>query len=135
MFRRLIAIVTFGAILALPLNAQQLNQSSATEQARADVQRLGIGKKARVEVKLRDNTRLKGYISAAEHETFTVTNSDSGSDSVVNYTDVLQVKKRSGGLSTKTWLTIGAVAAGVVVTGIILKPAVCDGGAQTRFPC
>jgi len=64
-----------------------------------------------------------------------VGNSASGSAETITYTDVVDVKKSGGGLSTKSWLIIGGVAAGVVTTWIIVKPAVCDGGAQTRGIC
>ena len=43
--------------------------------------------------------------------------------------DVMQVKKSGGGLSTRALVIIGAVAVAAVVIGIIVKPALCDGGA------
>ncbi|MGA9995182.1 MAG: hypothetical protein WBP93_07210 [Pyrinomonadaceae bacterium] len=95
----------------------------------------GTGKDARVEVKLRDNTKVKGYISEAGQDTFTVMDQKTGVSKTVAYADVSQVKKQGGGLSSRTWIILGAVAAAVVVVGIVVKPAVCDGGAQSRFPC
>ena len=32
-------------------------------------------------------------------------------------------------LQVKTWLIVGGIAAGAVTTWLIVKPAVCDGGA------
>jgi len=40
-----------------------------------------------------------------------------------------------GGLSTKSWIIIGGAAAGTIITWLIVKPAFCDGGAQTRGIC
>ncbi|HEX9919653.1 MAG TPA: hypothetical protein VGA87_10825 [Pyrinomonadaceae bacterium] len=98
--------------------------------------KLGIGERARVEVKLRDDSRLKGYVSAAGADSFTVTDAKTGASTVLAYRDVAQVKKPGNGLSTMTKVLIGgAVAAGLIVTWQIVKPALCDGGAQHRGPC
>src|SRR6266478_7714457 len=51
------------------------------------------------------------------------------------YADVAEVKKPGSGLSTKSWIVIAAAAVGTVVTWIIVKPAFCDGSAQTRGIC
>lgn len=140
MVRRTLAIAISAILLTAalgfqPSRAQTELDAQAAGKARASVQKLGLGRNARVEVKLRDNTRLKGYISAAEQDSFTVTDSKTGDSKTVAYADVSNVKKSGGGLSTRAWLIIGGAAVAAVVVGIIVKPALCDGGAQTRFPC
>jgi translation initiation factor IF-1 len=100
--------------------------------ARAKVE--SLGNNARVEVKLRDKTKVKGYLSARTADSFTVSGK-TGTTTTVSYSEVDEVKKPGGGLSTKTWIIIGAAAVGTVVTWIIVKPAFCDGGAQTRGIC
>lgn len=129
-----------GILLSVAFGFQTVHAQTGTDdqlaaKARADVSKRGMGRDARVEVKLRDNTKVKGYISEAGQDTFTVTDSKTGASKTMAYADVSQVKKQGGGLSTRTWIILGAVAAAVVVVGIVAKPAVCDGGAQTRFPC
>ncbi|HEX8492514.1 MAG TPA: hypothetical protein VF658_06705 [Pyrinomonadaceae bacterium] len=90
---------------------------------------MGIGRDARVEVKLRDNTRLKGYISQAGEDAFTIADSKTGTVQTVAYDDVRQVKK-PGGLSSRALALIGAVAVAAVVIGVVvIKPVACDGGA------
>lgn len=140
MLKRTVAIIISGILISTALGFQLVHAQTAkaaqfTEKARADVLRRGTGTDARVEVKLRDNSKVKGYISEAGQDSFTVTDSKTGTSKTLNYADVSQVKKQGGGLSTRTWIILGAVAAAVVVVGIAVKPAVCDGGAQTRFPC
>ena len=140
MFRRTFAIILSGVLLVTAFGvqhvlAQTANETQATEKIRAKVQKIGVGSNARVEVKLRDNTRLKGYISTAEQDSFTVTDSKTGSTRTVSYADASGVKKQGGGLSSKSWIILGAAVVGAVVTWIIVKPALCDGGAQTRGPC
>ena len=94
-----------------------------------------MGNNARVEVKLRDKTKVKGNVSAITPDSFTVTDCKTGTTNTVAYNEVDEVKKAGGGLSTKTWLIIGGAVVGTVVTWIIVKPAFCDGGAQTRGIC
>jgi small nuclear ribonucleoprotein (snRNP)-like protein len=140
MFRRAFAIMLSGVLLVTafgfqPALAQTGNETQALEKVRARVQKIGVGRNARVEVKLRDNTQLKGYISAADQDSFTVIDSNTGSTRTVSYADSSSVKKAGSGLSAKTWIILGAAAVGAAVTWVIIKPALCDGGAQTRGPC
>ena len=140
MFRRTFAIMLSGILLVTAFGfqhvlAQTSNDTQAAEKIRSKVQKIGVGSRARVEVKLRDNTQLKGYISAAEQDSFTVTDNKTGSIRTVSYADTSSVKKAGSGLSSKSWMILGAVVIGAVVTWIIVKPALCDGGAQTRGPC
>jgi len=140
MFRRAFAIMLSGIVLVTafgfqPALAQTGNDTPAVEKVRARVQKIGVGRNARVEVKLRDNTQLKGYISAAEQDSFTVTDSRTGSIRTVSYADSSSVKKAGSGLSAKTWIILGAAVVGTAVTWVIVKPVLCDGGAQTRGPC
>jgi hypothetical protein len=115
--------------------AQAGREAQRAEQARASISQRGTGKDARVEVTLANNTKLKGYIGDAGNDSFTLVDHRTGASQSVAYADVLQVKKPGGGLSTKTWVIIGGAVAAAIIVGIIVKPAVCDGGAQTRFPC
>ena len=139
MFKKTFALLIAGMILATSFAFQpvqaQVGRDADAARARVKVDQAGVGSKARVEVKLLDGTRLKGFVSAREQDSFTVTDPKTGASSVVRYAEVVDVKKSGGGLSTKSWIIIGSVVAGAIVGGIILKPAVCDGGAQTRFPC
>lgn len=97
---------------------------------------MGVGRDARVEVRLRDNTKLKGSISVAGEDSFTITDSKTGASQTVAYADVTQVKRPRGGLSTRMWVIIGAAAVAAVVVGVtVIKPVACDGGAQTGGLC
>ena len=118
------------------VRAKAGEEALAADEARARVARLGTGRDARVEVRLRDNTRLKGYVSAAEEDAFTITDSKTGTSRRVAYANVTQISKQGNGLSARTKVLIGAaVAAGLLVGWQIVKPALCDGGAQHRGPC
>ena len=126
----ILAAVSFG----LPVTVKA--QSSAdVEKIRAKVQTLSASKDSQVEIKFRDKTKVKGYIASVEPVSFTLRHPKDGTSQSINYTEVDNVSKASSGVSTKTWLILGGVAAGAVTTWLIVKPAVCDGGAQTRGIC
>lgn len=132
----LAAMVLLTAFGFERVSAKSANRQLEIEKIKSQVQKIGWGPNAKVEVKLRDGSQYKGYIKESDENTFTVVESQSGADKTFSYVDASQVKKASGGgLSVKTWLIIGAAAAGTVATWLIVKPALCDGGAQTRGPC
>jgi len=142
--RRLLVIkkylaITLSAILTaisfgLPATTKA-QSTSDTNQIRAKVQTLATSKDSQVQVKFRDKTKLKGYIESVDPVSFTLRDSKNGTTQSIAYSEVESVSKASDGVSTKTWLILGGVAAGAVTTWLIVKPAVCDGGAQTRGIC
>lgn len=137
MMKRYLAITLSVIITALSLSpAIATAQSTAEiEKVRAKVQTLSAGKDSQVEVKFRDRTKVKGYIDRVEPVSFTLRNPKDGTSQSITYSEVDSVSKAGGGISTKTWLILGGVAAGAVTTWLVVKPAVCDGGAQTRGIC
>ena len=116
-------------------DAKAADPSRQASEVKAKVQKAGVGSDARVEVKLRDDSKVKGHVSAAGEDSFTVTDSKTGAARTFNYSEVAKVSK-AGGSSTRKNILIGAaVAAGVVVAIIFARAALCDGGAQSRGIC
>ena len=126
----IVTAVSFG----LPATVSA-GSTAEVEKIRGTVQVLSANKDSQVEVKFRDKTKLKGYIVAVEPASFTLRDPKDGKLQSITYDEVDSVKKASDGISTKTWLILGGVAAGAITTWLIVKPAVCDGGAQTRGIC
>ncbi len=110
-------------------------QSDSAEKTRSKVQSLSTNRDKQIEVKLHDKTKIKGYIVSVDSDSFTIADSSTAASQKVLYSDVNEVKKVSNGFSAKTWLILGGVAAGTIATWLIVKPAVCDGGAQSRGIC
>ena len=127
-----VIITALSLALPSPVSAQT---DAEIEKVRAKVQILSASRDSQVEVKFRDKTKIKGYITAVEPVSFTLRDGKNGTSQSIAYSEVESVSKTSGGVSTKTWLILGGVAAGVATTWLIVKPAVCDGGAQTRGVC
>jgi len=126
----ILSAISFG----LPATARA-QSTSDSNQIRARVQKLAMSKGSQVQVKFRDKTKLKGYIDSVDPVSFTLRDSKSGTTQSIAYSEVENVSKASDGVSTKTWLILGGVAAGAITTFLIVKPALCDGGAQTRGIC
>ncbi len=135
--KRHLAVTLSVIITALSLSPALATAQSTTEieKVRARVQTLSVSKDSQVEVKFRDRTKIKGYIDRVEPISFTLRNPKDGTSQSITYSEVDSVSKAGGGISTKTWLILGGVAAGAVTTWLVVKPAVCDGGAQTRGIC
>lgn len=126
----ILTAVSFG--LPATATAQSTTQ---IEKIRAKVQVLAASKDSQVQVKFRDQTKLKGYIDSVDPISFTLKDPKNGTSQTIAYSEVESVTKAGSGISTKTWLIVGGLAAGAVTTWLIVKPAVCDGGAQTRGIC
>jgi hypothetical protein len=94
--------------------------TKSAEKVKAGIAKLGTGPSARVEVKLRDKRKLKGYISEISYDHFVV-NDTKGIATTVAYPQVKQVKGNN--LSTGAKITIGI---GVVALLVLWAFAVSD---------
>ena len=135
---QLVIVISAALLVSLLIwpgsaGAQSVN-GEVSAKIRADVQSLSVNRDQKVEVRLRDKTKLKGHITSVESDSFNITESTTGSSQTIAYAEVVQVKKASNGFSKK-WLILGGVGAAAIVTWIVAKPAVCDGGAQSRGIC
>jgi hypothetical protein len=117
----MVACLVVSAVSVRPVAAS----SNAEKQVRLagkvklGIQKLGSGSDTRVEVKLRDKTRLKGYISEISENEFVMTDLKTGASNKVAYADVKQVKGNN--LSTGAKIAIGvSVAAGLILLITIL---------------
>lgn len=129
-----LALIITAVNLAFPSQATAQSNTDI-EKVRARVQILAASKDSQVEVRFRDKTKVKGYITSVEPVSFNLRDSKAGTSQSIAYSEVDSVSKAGDGVSTKTLLIIGGIAAGAVTTWLIVKPAVCDGGAQTRGIC
>lgn len=106
----LILCLSFVSLAAASPRTDKRRES--VEKVRTGILSLGTGPDARVEVTLRDKTKLAGYISAAGDENFVVNDSRSGAERTIPYDDVAKVKGNNW--STKKTITITAVIVGAL---------------------
>ncbi len=103
-----------GVNTAYAAGSKEEKEACFAEKVKAGISKLGTGTEARVELKLKNKTKLKGYVSEANAENFTVINA-SGAATEVAYPNVKQV--RGNNLSKNVTLTI--VLVGILAVGII----------------
>jgi FtsP/CotA-like multicopper oxidase with cupredoxin domain len=95
---------------------QAERDAQTLEEVKVKVARLGVGEKARVTVKFKDGTKLKGYVSQAKEDEFIVRDRKTDAPTVVLYRDVARVESNRGH-STARNVTIGVVVGvGAVLT-------------------
>lgn len=89
----------------------------AAEKVKAAVAKRGTGPKAKVTVKLKDKTKLKGYISNTTGDSFTLSDSKTGQFRTLAYSDVFEVKKQGGmSLAAKIGIGVGAGLGALALT-------------------
>ena len=93
------------------------NTASSIAKIKTDVLKRGTGENKRVEVRTLDGTKLKGYISQADEDSFTLTDSKTKQTSVIEYRDVAKVKNR---LSRGDKIALGIVGGAAAVAAIVL---------------
>jgi len=79
--------------------------------------KLGVGRDARIDVKLRDKSRLSGFISQSGPDSVGIAGEATGAITSVAYADVAQVKGHN--LSTGAKIGIG-IAIGFAVVALII---------------
>lgn len=86
------------------------------EKLRANIQNQGVGIDSKIQVKLKDGTKLKGYVSEADNEQFTVIDAKTGQATQVPYPQVKQAKGNNW--SQKHWIGV-VIATGILVALLI----------------
>jgi hypothetical protein len=115
-----IALVGLISILACQVTAKANpdGESKSVARVKSAISKLGSGPEARIEVKLRDKTRLKGYVSRADVDAFVVIEDRSGNASQITYREVKQVKGKNN--LTGEEIALVAVGIGVLVFALFL---------------
>lgn len=121
MFKHTLSLAVIFALLfgylAVPTVAAESKaekEAARTAKVKAQITQFGTGQDARLSVKLRDKTKLKGYVSAANEDSFVITDLKTGETTEVPYADVAQAQGKH--LSTGA---IIAISVGISV-GVIL---------------
>jgi preprotein translocase subunit SecF len=97
--------------------SKEEKETRFAEKVKEGISKLGTGADARVEVKLRDKTKLKGYVSEADADSFVVVDEKTNTISRMTYAQVKQVKGNN--LSTAAEIAIG-VAVILIPIAVVL---------------
>jgi hypothetical protein len=89
---KIISLILVGLLLNFILlntsvraNPESEKEKKFTEKVKQSIAKLGIGKEAKVEVKLKNGKKLKGFVSEITDEYFVVTNETNNETTQVPY--------------------------------------------------
>lgn len=121
MFRKLLSLALIGLLInmvsirSVYAGVKEEKQARFVEQVKESIAKLGTGANARVEVKLRDKTKLKGYVSKAGEDGFVVVDAKTGAATTVMYPQVKQVKGNNLSTSIKIAIGVGIAVAVILI--------------------
>ena len=119
-FTLIASLISVGfAPLALGSTREE-KQARAIEKLKAALTKLGTGPDARIKVELRDNRKLRGYVSQIREGDFMVVDSKTGTSTTVTYAQVKQVKGNNLSTGAKVAI-VAAVIVGVIVLGFLFQ--------------
>lgn len=122
----IVLLINVFAAMPVPARAQSSRQGQTVEEIKIKVAKLGVGEKARATVRMKDGTKIKGYVTEARDNDFVIRDRKTNEPHVVNYADVAKVEKNSGH-STARNIAIGVgIGAAAVVTILALLIANLD---------
>ena len=117
MFKKLVSLflvtllVNVAGMASAHAATKEEKEARFAEKVKTNVLKIGTGEAARVKIKLRDKTKIAGYISAADDEGFTVKDSKTGTTTTIAYTQVKSVQGHNLSTGAKIAIGIGIAAA------------------------
>ena len=127
MFRKPLIHLVISALLLSLVGAHSITAQAKEEvtlkhttNVKKRIAKLGTGPEAKVQVKLQDKTKLKGYISKISDDSFVMLDTKTNAETNVPYANVTELKTK---MSTGEVITISALAAvgGLIVLALIAK--------------
>ncbi len=132
MFKKYLTLILTILVINLSLGATAFadtNDDKAAkfaDKVKVNITKLGTGKEARVQVKLKDGTKLKGFISKINENSFAVSNEKTGMETEVPYPNAKQVKGNNLSTGDKIWIAVGITAVVlIVVLSVAFQPERC----------
>lgn len=107
----LIYLLVFTAAPVIARSKPPQQQADSVEQIKTKLERIGVGEKARATVRLKNGTKLKGYVYQMGASDFVLKDKNTNAPVQILYTDVARVESNKGHSRAK-WTAIG-VAIGV----------------------
>ena len=116
-------LINLMAVNSVYADPKAEKEARFAEKVKAGIAKLGTGREARIEVKLKDKTKLKGYVSQINENSFVVVEDKTGMVTEVPYPNAKQVKGNN--LSKNVTLTL--VLVGILAVAVILAATVFAG--------
>lgn len=128
MFKKYVSLLFIGLLLNLAFSSSVFAQDTevrAAEKVKIKIARLGTGGRT-ISVKLKDKTKIKGYITEIKDDYFVLVNRKNAASTQINYN---QVKSIGIGFSNFQKVLLGAglgLAAVFIITTICVANGRCD---------
>lgn len=100
-------------------NSRTDKDAKLAQKVKEGISKLGVGQEAQVRVTLRDRTKLAGYISQAQEDSFVIADSKTGLTTTVAYADVAQVQGQNPSRRVHIGWAIAILVAILVVAVVI----------------
>ncbi len=95
----------------------ETKEEKFTGKVKTEIAKLGTGTDAKIKVKLKDGTKIKGYVMEAGENQFVVMSSKTGQAVPVAYSQIRQAKGNN--LSEGTLITIGLIGVAVLILVLV----------------
>lgn len=124
MFKKYLTLILTILVINLALSTsvfagtKEDKTAKNAEKVKTEITKLGVGTDAKIQVKLKDGTKLKGYVSQINENSFVVVDDKTGNASEVPYPNAKQVKGNN--LSSGTVILIGVVAL-IIIAAVIFS--------------
>lgn len=126
MFKKYFTLTLAVLVLNLAFGATAFGGTANEEKAardaakvKANIAKLGTGKDARVEVKLKDGGKLKGYVSQINENSFVVMDEKTTAATEVPYPNAKQVKGNNLSTGVKIAIGVGIAIAVLIIIGLV----------------
>lgn len=127
MFKKVLSLALVGFLLNVSVVNFAYAGAKAEEETRfagkvkEGISQLGTGAAARIEVKLRDKTKLKGYVGEAGEESFVIVDEKTGATSTVAYSQVKQVRGNNLSKGAKIAIGVGVILLPIIIALIFVS--------------
>ena len=114
----LVLALVLSPVLPVAFAQQQLNEPGV-EKIKIDIARRFRDEKTNVPLRLRNGSELKGRITEAAENMFTLKKKNSGTKQDISYADVTKVKGQGLSKGAKFGILTGIIAGAVVIGALI----------------
>jgi len=102
--------------LVAPALAASGKQAQSVGEVKTNIDRAGVGEKARVTVWRRDGTKIKGYVAERRETEFVLRDRKTDAPTIIPFADVTKVDVNRGHSTARNTAIGVAIGAGVVLT-------------------
>lgn len=127
MLKQVVCFVIVGFLLNVNgvsdvhAGSKEEKETRFAEKVKEGIHKLGTGAEARIEVKLRDKTKLKGYVGEAGEDSFVIVDEKTHATSTVTYSQVKQVKGNNVSTTAKIAIGVGVILLPIIIALIFVS--------------